>query len=186
VAPVVDCVPSLRRYLQHLLVPWKLISFASATALVTLAAPYGHDRTWDTTDSLLISALVFAVGPWSVAIFYRDVARGRCRLRTLIAFLVFWVPCWCYDLYILWRDGEYPVTALSNLAVSGPITLLAGLFWNLGRSPSERSMFSFRWRIWPPEETSSWRTILLPAALLAVPVLYAIALCVLWPLWGIP
>ena len=76
-APVVDSALSLRRYLHHLLVPWKLIGFAGATALVTLAAPYGHDRTWDTTDSLLISALVFAVGPWSVATFYRDVVGRR-------------------------------------------------------------------------------------------------------------
>jgi hypothetical protein len=38
---------------------------------------------------------------------------------------------WSYDLYLLLRDGSYPVTWLANLFASSLLYLSAGLFWNL-------------------------------------------------------
>jgi hypothetical protein len=63
-------------YWRYLAMPWKLASFAVATAGLTLIAPYTGDPTWDYNDALLMSALTFATAPWAVGTLWRLV-RGR-------------------------------------------------------------------------------------------------------------
>jgi len=162
------------QYVRFLLRPWKVATFAAATALVVAAGPYSGDPTWDLRDSLLISALVFVVAPWSVGTLYRDLAARAFGVRTFVAFVALWTPCWAYDAYILGRDGAYPATWANNLGLSGPITILAGLFWNLGRYDDQPSMFAFRRREWPAAEPSQFRSIAGLAVLVAAPVVVAI------------
>jgi len=158
------------RYARFLLHPWKIATFVFATTLIVAAAPYSGDSTWDVPDSLLISTLVFLLAPWSVATLYRDLVVRAVGARTFVAFVALWVPCWAYDAYLLARNGSYPATWSSNLGLSGPITIVAGLFWNLDRSDVETSMFAFRRRDWPPETTTTFRSVAGLAVLVAVPV----------------
>lgn len=170
------------RTVRFLAQPWKFATFAVATGLVASAGPYSGDPTWDLPVSLLVSALVFLLAPWAVGAAFRDLAvRGTFTVRTFAALVSFWVPCWAYDAYILLRDGTYPSTALPNLAVTGPITLMAGMFWNLGRAEGKVSVFAFRWRDWPSAARTSVASIAGPALLISLPVLLTIgAFVFLW------
>ncbi len=172
-------------YARFLLRPWKLTTFAAATALVTLAAPWSGDPTWDTADSLLISALVFLLAPFGVGALGRARRPDASPSRTFVAVVALLVPCWAYDAYILWRDGAYPATWLANLGLSGAITALAGLFWSLGRKAGERAIFAFAWARWPEAGDRDGRGLVAPAALLALPVAIAIAAFVVTYLLGV-
>ncbi len=164
-----------RSYWRFLSRPWKLVTFAIATAGITAAAPYSGDPTWDRIDSILISVAVFITAPWAVATVYRATTVHKSGARFFVAVTAFFIPCWIYDAYILFRDGVYPPTWLSNVGLSGPICLLAGMFWNLDRQPNESSMFTFRWAEWPPEQTSGFRSIAAVAVVIAIPVVIAVA-----------
>ncbi len=163
------------RYWRFLSRPWKLVTFAIATVVITAAAPYSGDPTWDRVDSVLISVAVFITAPWAVGAVYRAATVHKSGLRFFVAATVFFLPCWTYDAYILFRDGVYPPTWLSNLGLSGPICLLAGMFWNLDRHASESSMFTFRWAEWPPEQSGGFRSVAAVGALIAIPVVIAVA-----------
>lgn len=157
--------------------PWKPITFALATAVIAAAAPYSGDPTWDLGDSLLVSCVVFLTSPWAVGAIYRELlgVQGRSWRRLYVAMVAFWLPCWTYDAYILLRDGIYPPTWWSNLGLSGPICLLAGLLWNLGAQPDQPGYFTFRWARWPPATPTPFRRVLGLALLLMVPVGLAVA-----------
>jgi hypothetical protein len=159
-----------RDYAGFLLRPWKVAAFFVATSLVVAAAPYSGDWSWDTPDSILVSTAVFLLAPWSVAVLFRDSAARRFGLRWAVAFVALWATCWTYDAYILVRDGAYPPTWASNLGISGPLTVTAGMFWNLGRAESESSVFAFRWKEWPAAAPCSLRAVLWPAMLVALPM----------------
>lgn len=117
-----------RRLLRE---PWRLLTFVLGTAVVAGAAPYSGDPTWDVPDSLLTAALVYVLAPWCVGVMRRERS-----LRGLApAIVLFFVPCWAYDLYILFDRGFYPDSWDSNLALSGIVTLCGGLFWNLSWAP---------------------------------------------------
>lgn len=166
-----------RSWWRFQLEPWKVVTFVMATAAIATAAPYSGDPTWDLGDSLLVSCVVFLTAPWSVGTLYREFegVYGRSWVRVFVAFVAFWLPCWTYDAYILARDGLYPPTWWSNLGLSGPICLLAGLLWNLGSHPERAGLFTFRWAVWPPAERTPFKRVLLFAVLLMVPVGLAVA-----------
>jgi hypothetical protein len=163
------------RYWRFLFEPWKVVTFLLGMMLITFAAPYSGDPTWDTADSVLTSTEVYLLAPWCIGTLYRELAKGARFAPTFAAAVLFFLPCWTYDGYILWRDGNYPATWTSNLVLSGGITLLAGLFWNLGWRASETSIFTFRWPDWPPITRSPFQKVLLFCVLLSIPVIVLVA-----------
>jgi hypothetical protein len=157
-------------YWRFLFEPWKAAAFLAATLIITLAAPYSGDPTWDVPDSLIISAAVYLLAPWCVAVIARGLRQRTFDWQTAVAVCFFFVPCWIYDGYILGRDGYYPATWSSNLVLSGGITFIAGLFWNLFWTPRTGLTFAFLSDPWPPAERTPLRKVLWPCMLLAVPV----------------
>ena len=164
-----------RRYWKFLFEPWKIITFLSALLTITVAAPYSSDHTWDFTDSIIISLLTYALAPWSVATLFRNLKYRFSSAETFVAICFFFVPCWTYDLYILLRDGIYPPTWASNLVLSGGITLMAGLFWNMFWSQKSGLTFAFMLQTWPPSEQTPFRKVFWLCCLIGIPVFLSIA-----------
>ena len=162
-------------YWKFLFEPWKFITFLCALLTITLAAPYSGDHTWDTTDSIVISILTYALAPWSVAALFRHLREKEFGKETFTALSLFWVPCWVYDLYILLRDGLYPPTWSSNLVLSGGITVCAGLFWNLYWSEKTGLTFAFMLKQWPPIEKTPFRRVFWLCCVIGLPVFFSIA-----------
>ena len=170
-----------RAYWRFLAEPWRLATFALATATITLAAPYSGDPTWDLPDSLLISATTYALTPWAIAALGRRAlglgTRTTGAARGIVAIGALLLPCWTYDVYIYARDGYYPASWAPNVVLSGAICVLAGLFWNLGKpgGGSARSVLTFTAPEWPPRDPTPLGPVLAPAALLGLPVAAGIA-----------
>ena len=162
-------------YWKFLLEPWKFFTFVCAMLMITLAAPYSGDHTWDMTDSIVISILTYALAPWSVAVLFRNLREKIFGQEMFAACCFFWIPCWAYDLYILLRDGFYPPTWLSNLVLSGGITVCAGLFWNLYWSEKTGLTFAFMLQHWPPAEKTPFRKVFWLCCMIGVPVFLSIA-----------
>ena len=171
----VTCSLLRESYRSFLFEGWKLFTFAVATGLVTLAAPYSGDPTWDFFDSLLISTLTYLLAPWAVGVLYRGLAARKVDAAFGVACCLFFVPCWTYDLYILLRDGIYPSTWYSNLVLTGGITLIAGLFWNLCHVEGTGVTFAFRLEGWPQVAPTPLRKIFWSCFFLSLPVIAAIA-----------
>lgn len=159
-----------REYWRFLLEPWKVATFIFATFLVTIAAPYSDDPTWDIPDSIIISITVFMFAPWSVAVVYRSIKGKQFGHKLFAALTAFFIPCWTYDFYILLRDQFYPPTWFDNLFLSCPIVFLAGLFWNLLWVENEGASFAFTRKKWPPTIRTPFRKIFWLCVLLGVPV----------------
>lgn len=159
-----------KSYWIFLFEPWKLISFFFATSIVGLAAPYSGDPTWDLANSIIISTVVFIFAPWSVAVLYRTIRSGKINLQLIVALCFLFLPCWTYDLYILLRDHTYPPTWYNNLYLSGAITIIAGLFWNLYNSNNHGLTFAFKFEKWPSVGTTPFRKVVVPCFLLSLPM----------------
>jgi hypothetical protein len=156
-----------RAYWQALLTPWKVVTFLVAATGITVVAPYTGDPTWDHVDASFMSLLAFTSAPWTVGTMYGVAMRGRPWRQGYVAACV-WLfsASWSYDLYLLMRDGYYPVTWLANLAASSVLYLCAGLFWSLDWSPARGMTFAFTELGWPqPPAPGAFRRILVPAAL---------------------
>lgn len=173
-----------RGYWRFLLAPWKLVTAATATAAITLVAPHSGDPTWDTTDSLLISFLVFTTAPYAVATLAR-AWRRRVDLAESYVALCTWglAASWTYDAYIWWRDGVYPASWDANLVLSSVIYAAAGLLWNLDWRPGQGAGFAFAAPDWPvAPHPRAWRRlvwIMLPFVLLVA----GLVLAFLVPAW---
>ncbi len=154
-------------YWRFLLVPGKLVTFVLAAGGITVIAPYTRDPTWDYMDAAFMSVFAFATAPWVVGTLYRAV-RGRATPEQIYVAVCVWLfsASWSYDLYLLFRDGFYPVTWWANLVASSVLYLAAGLFWSLAWSPVAGGMFAFTQEGWPhgPVMTTvAFRRILWPA-----------------------
>jgi len=170
-----DTFPLLgKAYRSFLFEGWKLFTFAVATAFVTLSAPYSGDPIWDFFDSLLISSLTYLLSPWAVGVVYRGLSSRRVDATFAVACCLFFVPCWAYDLYILLRDGIYPSTWASNLVLSGGITLIAGMFWNLCHVEGTGVTFAFKQEPWPSVPPTPLAKVFWPCFFLSLPVIAAI------------
>jgi len=143
-----------RSYWLYLAKPWKLVTFAMAAAGVTLIAPYIGDPTWDYVDAAFMSTLTFSTAPWVVGTFFRATLRGFDGFRTFIA-AALWLfsASWSYDVYLLIRDGYYPVTWWANLVASSVLYFAGGLFWNLDWNAARGWTFGFTEEGWPPIES---------------------------------
>jgi hypothetical protein len=62
---------------------------------------------------------------------------------------------WSYDLYLVLRDGNYPVTWFSNIFESSVLYISAGLFWNLDWEHGSGVIFAFMKTNWPYNTSES-------------------------------
>jgi len=170
-----------RAYWHFLVEPWKLATFLVSGATVTFIAPYTGDPTWDRIDGFFMSVFCYATAPWVVAVIY-EAARGQASKVELYVALIAWLfsASWSYDIYLVWRDGDYPITWAPNIVASSVIYLCAGLFWNLEWKAGRGVIFSFMREGWPsrPETSAPWR-FALPALVFATPVIAAILMFML-------
>ena len=170
-----------RAYWHFLTEPWKLATFLISGATVTLIAPYTGDPTWDRIDGFFMSVFCSATAPGVVGVIY-EAARRKASWAELYVAVVTWLfsASWSYDIYLVWRDGDYPITWWPNLLASSVIYLSAGLFWNLEWKAGRGVIFSFMREGWPsrPETSAPWR-FALPALIFAMPVIAAILMFML-------
>lgn len=148
-------------YWQFLFIRWKVITFLIATIGMTVIAPYTGDTTWDYFDALFMSVLTFLTAPWSMGAIYKVVKKELPLSQGFVA-VCLWMfsASWSYDLYILIRDGEYPITWFANIFASSALYILAGLLWNLEHRVERGVIFSFMERDWPmPLRDSGFKEI---------------------------
>jgi hypothetical protein len=137
-------------YWRFLARPWKLLSFALATSGLTLIAPYTGDPTWDWFDALFMALLTYASAPWAVGALYRWL-RGAVPHSVVFVAACAWMfsASWSYDLYLVWRDGDYPATWAANIFASSVLYASAGLLWNLEWRQGRGVIFGFMRADWP-------------------------------------
>lgn len=172
-------------YRRYLLAPWKLASFAIAATGITVIAPYTGDPTWDYFDALMMSVLTFATAPWAVGTLYRVLRRqaGPRQFWVALCAMLF-SASWCYDMYLVLRDGMYPVTWWSNMAASSILYLLAGMLWNLEWRASRGVTFGFMEAGWPDPLHAGGFSRLAWFALPIMALVTALILPFLWGGWG--
>ena len=141
---------STAAYRRFLFVPWKLATFAIATVVFMLVAPYTGDYTWDWFDALFMSVFCFFGAPWVVGVLWLSV-RGKSSWREVAIACILWMfsASWSYDLYILLRDGQYPNTWFANIFASSVLYISGGLMWNLDWREGRGMTFSFLEAGWP-------------------------------------
>lgn len=169
-------------YWRFLGQPWKLATFALAATGITVIAPYTGDPTWDHVDALFMSVFAFTTAPWAVGAMYQVGTRRLPPSQGFVALcLALFSASWSYDLYLLLRDGRYPITWAANLFASSMLYLCAGLFWSLDRSAERGLVFAFMEGDWPsPRPAAALRRVLVPA-LLFMALVGGLILSFLWP-----
>jgi hypothetical protein len=165
-----------RTYWHFLAEPWKLLTFLAGAGLITLVAPCTGDPTWDYIDGFFMSVFCYTTAPWVVATLY-FAARRQARIDEVYVAVCAWLfsASWSYDIYLVWRDGDYPNTWFPNLFASSVIYLSAGMFWNLEWQAGRGVIFSFMREKWPLRalQTSVWRLVIY-ASVLALPAIAAV------------
>ena len=160
-----DIILLQKRYWKFLLIKWKLATFIIALAAFVFLAPYTGDPTWDFYDAAFMSVLTFMSAPWAIGILFRYI---NGREKTTIAYIAVcaWMfsASWSYDIYLVLRDGYYPVTWWTNILASSVLYFSAGLFWNLEYRKGRGVIFGFMAEDWPAGDAdSSFNRVLLYA-----------------------
>lgn len=137
-------------YRKFMVVPWKLASFAVAAIGMIWIAPYTIDPYWDYYDAAFMSLLTFVSAPWAVGTLYLFLRRKASAAHAYVA-LCCWLfsASWSFDLYILLRDGEYPMVWFPNIFASSVLYVAAGLMWNLEWRQNRGVIFAFMEEGWP-------------------------------------
>lgn len=135
---------------------WKVATFVFGFFGIVLAAPYTGDPTWDYVDAAFMAAFAYTTAPSATGVLYRAM-RGRAPWYTTYTAVCVWMfsVSWSYDIYLLWRDGHYPLTWWSNIIASSILYLLAGMFWNLEEVEGRGVVFGFMMPEWPNIEASA-------------------------------
>lgn len=168
-------------YRRYILQPWKLATFAVAATGITLIAPYTGDPTWDYFDALMMSVLTFVSAPWAVGTIYRALRGGARPAQAYVAICaMLFSASWCYDIYLVWRDGAYPLTWLSNLAASSILYLLAGMLWSLEWRVGRGVTFGFMESGWPE---SAHAGDFARMAWFALPIMILVTIMIISFLW---
>lgn len=163
-----------KSYLDFLFIKWKLITFIIAISAFIVLAPYTGDPTWDYYDAAFMSIFTYLSAPWAVGTLFRFIKK-REKIRTAFIAVCVWLfsASWSYDIYIVFRDGYYPLTWAANIVASSVIYLSAGLFWNLQYKQGKGVNFGFMEQDWPVVADTRFNRILLyalPFMLLAASV----------------
>lgn len=174
-----------RGYGRALRRPWKLVSLGLAASFFVVIAPYSGDPTWDVVDALLMSVLTYLTAPWSVGTLYRALRRRETPGSVYVA-VVAWMfsASWCYDGWLVVRDGRYPPTWASNVLASSILYLSAGLFWSVTHATGRGVVFGFMLDDWPAHQEASsprvfWLALvfaLLVVAMMAPFIIHALGL----------
>lgn len=171
-------------YWRYLAQPWKLGTFAVAAAGITVIAPYTGDPTWDYGDALMMSVLTFTSAPWAVGTLVRLPRRQASLPQAYVALCALLLSAsWSYDLYLLVRDGDYPMTWWANLAASSILYLLAGMLWSLEWRSGRGATFGFLESGWPDPEHAGGCTKLAVYALPIMVLVIALIAPFLWDGW---
>lgn len=132
-------------------------------------APYSGDPTWDYFDAFFMAALTYLTAPWSIGALYKVIRRELQITQAMVAICIWmFTASWSYDLYILFRDGAYPITWFSNVFASSVLYILAGMFWNLEWIKGKGIIFSFMEKEWPVASSDS---VFIKILGLAVPIM---------------
>ena len=139
-----------KEYLDFLITRWKFITFSIALSAFVVLAPYTGDPTWDYYDAAFMSILTYLTAPWTVGTLFRFVKRQE-KFKFAYIAVCTWLfsASWSYDIYLVIRDGYYPVTWSSNILASSVLYLSAGLFWNLEYREGRGVLFGFMENDWP-------------------------------------
>ena len=170
------------RYRDYLTRRWKLATFTVAAIGITVIAPYTGDPTWEYYDAFIMSVLTFATAPWSIGTLYLFLRRKTGAVSAYVALCaMLFSASWCYDIYLVVRDGMYPVTWWTNLAASSILYILAGMLWNLEWRAGRGAIFGFMEPGWPDPAHAD-----VPAKLAwyAIPIMLLVCALILPFLWG--
>ena len=139
-----------KKYWDFLLIKWKLATFITALSAFVILAPYTGDPTWDYYDAAFMSILTFMTAPWSIGTLFRFIKRQE-KLKIAYIAVCAWMfsASWSYDIYLVFRDGYYPITWLPNIFLSSVLYVSAGLFWNLKYKEGRGVIFGFMEENWP-------------------------------------
>jgi hypothetical protein len=137
-------------YWRFILMPWRAATFIIACSGMIVIAPYTGDPTWDYFDAFFMSFLTYLTAPWATGALYNAAKRKFNPSQAYVA-LCLWMfsASWSYDLYIVLRDGHYPVTWFPNIFASSVLYVSAGLFWNLDWVQGRGVTFAFLEFNWP-------------------------------------
>jgi hypothetical protein len=126
------------------------VTFAVAALAITIVAPYTGDPTWDYVDAIFMSIFTFLSAPWALGTLYLALRRQSTPAHVYVAVCVWMFSVsWSYDLYMLLKEGYYPLTWLPNIVLSSIIYFAAGLIWNLQRVNGRGVVFGFMQPEWP-------------------------------------
>jgi hypothetical protein len=125
-----------------------------------------------------MSVLTFATAPWAVGILYLAIRRKVEILQVYVAICIWMFSAsWSYDLYLVLRDGAYPITWLPNIFASSVLYVSSGLLWNLEWKEERGVVFGFMEPGWPEvTDTRMFRRIMwfaLPFMVLAAAMIAA-------------
>ena len=139
-----------KSYWDALLQPWKIIIFLIAFVGIVAIAPYSRDPTWDYLNSIYMSILTYSSAPWVIGILFRTSITKINYQKTYIAICLWMFSIsWSYDLYLVIRDGFYPVTWYANIFASSIFYISAGIMWNLEYIEDRGVILGFMDQNWP-------------------------------------
>lgn len=142
-----------RAYWKILFQPWKVCTFLLAWLGITLIAPYTGDPTWDYIDATFMSFLSYLTAPWSLGVLVRFIRGDRQVARAFVALNVWMFSAsWSYDLYNLWKSGNYPLTWWTNIILSSILYGAAGVLWSLDWRPNRGVTLAFLHPDWPSHD----------------------------------
>ncbi len=123
----------IKKYIQELCRPWKLITLLMAVTYYIGGAYYYQCPTWDVPISIIMSFLTYLFAPWTVdSIFYLIKFKPKNWILKicLCLIVVYSVASGSYELYNYWNLGYWPPpTYWVNLYYSTLIFFAAGMLW---------------------------------------------------------
>jgi hypothetical protein len=103
-----------------------------------------------------MSVFTYVTAPSVIGTLYLAI-RKRVSLGNVYLAICLWMfsTSWSYDLYIVLRDGNYPVTWTANIFASAVLYVSAGMMWNLDWRINRGLTFSFLEEGWPNNSAES-------------------------------
>jgi hypothetical protein len=168
-------------YWRFILKPWRATTFVIASSGMIVIAPFTGDPTWDYYDAFFMAVLTYLTAPWAIGAIYNVAKRKLNALQAFVAFCVWMFSAsWSYDLYLILRDGDYPITWLSNIFASSVLYISAGLFWSLDWIQGRGVTFAFLENNWP---YSTSDTAFSKIVLYMLPFMALVAFLILYFFW---